>query len=158
MRLTDQISTTSVDEERGTCKLVLNGHPVSLDSANDFDGTTIDGQYACAGSRYLVCLSYGIGWDDALNIYLLDSNGKVLDAMTGGGLMSIGLFKARECGDHTLDFTFFSDDTISRLTVSPHPGLHFLSPAPWRYRNLLRRHYLSLKEILPGGHHVRSTT
>ncbi len=123
MHLTDQISIASVDEERGTCKLALNGNPISPISAKEFDGTTIDGQYACADSRYLVCLSYGIGWDDALNIYLLDSSGKVLDAMTGGGLMSIGVFKARECGERTLDFTFFSNDTISRLTVSAHPGI-----------------------------------
>jgi hypothetical protein len=153
MRPTDRISIASVDESSGTSKLTLNGALVRGARGRDFDGSCIEAQYECEASRYLLCLSYGTGWDDALNFYLFAHDGSLLDAMTGGGLMSIGVYRFLGCRERTLDFSFFSDDRISRLTVSPQPSLRLLLPQPWRYRRLLARHYLSLREVDAGGEH-----
>jgi len=146
MRPSETFTVVNVDEHTGKCTLAVHGKPV----INALAGAVIDGQYECAQSRYLLCLSFGTVWDDALNVYLVDADGAVLDAITGGGLMSSGAFKARNCDDNALDFSFFSDETISRVTVSPTPALHFLLPAPWRYRRLLPMHHLSLTDVAPG--------
>ncbi len=146
MRPTETFTVVNADEQSGKCTLAVHGKPIR----SAFAGALIDGQYECAQSRHLLCLSFGTVWDDALNIYLVDADGAVLDAITGGGLLSSGAFKARHHEDNALDFSFFSDATMSRVTVSPTPTLHFLLPAPWRYRNLLPMHHLSLIDVAPG--------
>ena len=148
MHVTDRFSVAGHDDDAGTCTLALDGQPI----ASRFDGREMEAQYVCGNDRFLLCTSMGTGWDDVFTLYLLDHAGRTLDAIAGGGLMSSGVFRAIACRDDVLDFTCFSDRVL-RLSITPSPQLRALSPAPWRYRNLLSRHYLALRELPPGASH-----
>lgn len=141
MRLTDRFSVTDA-ADNDTCTLVADGQPV----LSRLEGREIEAQYAVSGERFLLCTSMGSGWDDVFTLYLINHDGRVIDAITGGGLMSAGVFHVLGHGDDTLDFTCFTDRAM-RLSITRSPQLRVLSPAPWRYSRMLSRHYLSLREL-----------
>jgi hypothetical protein len=150
MQHTDVFSVSSVDEVSGLCEVSLRGSVIG----REFVGAQIADQYACSNSRYLVCLNFGSLWDDALNIYLLDSEGRALDAISGGGAMSAGAYEARGCTSNSLDFKFFDDEILTRVTVNPSKQFRLLLPKPWHYRNMLSAHFLRLQNFSVADHHV----
>lgn len=148
MQVIERFTLCERNPDAGTGVLALDGKPTST----SVDGIEIEAQYLCRQGRYLICVGTGTGWDDQFTLYLLDKEGTAIDAITGGGLMSSGVFRAIACGDDALDFACFSDQRL-RLSIAPTPHWHALAPAPWRYRSLLSRHHLTLREIPSGAGH-----
>ena len=142
MRPSHRFALSRANEENYTCGLTRDGVGI----AETFDGTLLDAQYDLPDSRSVLCLGYASLDDAGFNIYLTSADGAIEDAIGGGTLFLSGGYEERRVGDGTLDFKFFDNDIIYRLSVLPQSRFRFFLPRPWHYKHRLRPHQLMLNE------------
>lgn len=143
MRSSHRFALSRANEENDTCGLTRDGVGI----AETFDGTILDAQYELDGSRSVLCLGYDTVWDASFNIYLIGANGAIEDSLEGGGFFLSGKYEEKKLGDSTLEFKFFENSVVYRLSVLPRPRFRFSLPRPWRYKARLSAHSLILTAL-----------
>ena len=139
MRSSHRFALSRANEDNDTCGLTRDGVGI----AETFDGTILDAQYDLADSRSVLCLGYASLYDASFNIYLISADGAIEDSLEGGGFFLSGKYEEKKLGDSTLDFKFFENDVVYRLSVLPRSRFCFSLPRPWRYKARLSAHSLA---------------
>ena len=83
--------------------------------------------------------------------YLIDGDNVLADALEGGGIFSTGVFKLHQTHVTSLDFEFFSNDCVYRISVLPEPRFRFVLAPGWFYSRRLYRHRLVVDTVESGA-------
>lgn len=112
-----------------------------------FEGDCLDAQFTLEHDQTLLCLSDGSPYEAGLHIYLLDAQDAVVDSILGASPYASGIFKIIECGDRWLNFEFFSNSVVYRMSVLEEPRFRFSLPTGWKYKHRLQTHRLTLTSL-----------
>jgi hypothetical protein len=143
MRPVTRYSLRSSDGEEGRVGLSRDGQPLPA----TVDGSVLDAQLELGDGTALVWLTDDSPFDEGLHVYLVAPNGTVEDALEAGADFTAGILELRSMGDDWVEFRFFKNDTVYRLEVNRTPELRLRLPAGWRYKERLRAHRLSVREL-----------
>lgn len=141
MQISKRYYLTDVDQ---------NSHRSSLGKDNKVkvvvDGLRLEAQLEMANERTLLWLTEDCPFEEALHIYLLDKGGAILDAIEAGSAYSPGILKLGAMGENWVSFKFYLNEKQYKLEISTHPRLRWLLQLGWRFKKLLRAHYLTVRE------------
>lgn len=114
-----------------------------------FEGENEIARHPIALGRTLIWRDEGSPYDNALHVYLLASDGSVVDAIEAGASLTVGLLEIHNVDTTGVDFSFYKNDQCYRLSVSDslHLRLPFHMPIGFRYKSMLTRHLLSISVL-----------
>ncbi len=133
----------SRDQADDTILLARDGRALTY----ALSGFYIEAQFALPDDHTLLCIGDESVWDATLRWYLVDGNDAVTDAVQGGGAFSTGLFKLHNVHSSSVDFEFFTNDSVYRVSVLPDPRFRFVLAPGWFYTRRLHRHRLKIEII-----------
>lgn len=134
--------------ENNTPNIILNNS--MLNDSVQLMGGILEAQYT-VGNNYLLFITEGNPLEEALYIYLVDSQLKIKDTLELSAEYASGIFKKPLIiGLNSIKFSFFTKDDNWLLTVSDKPKLSFFnSKYPVKRKGaFLNRAWLQLKEDL----------
>ena len=114
------------------------------------DGAVLEAQFALSDGSALVWLTDDSPHEEGLHVYLLGPDGAVRDAVAAAAAWAAGIVAIRSTGDGWAEFEFFRNGSIYRLDVEPTPGVRLRLPRGWRYKSLLRTHWLVVRQVSGG--------
>ena len=112
-----------------------------------FEGVFLEAQFLLEDYLSLVFLSDDDPYDAGLHIYLLSEDGSTLDALEAGVAYASGIFKIKQYGDTWIEFEFFTNDTVYKLTTLERQQFQFSLPTGWKYKHFLQKHQLLLEQL-----------
>ncbi len=143
LRKSTRLAVHSTDDSKGECQLALNGNLL----ADRFDNTILDAQYEVADGCLLAVLGSDSPWDVTASLYLLDSTGRIIDAIHGGGMFVAGGFAEVGLDAAGLTFVFPGVENRYRLSVSQRAAWRSPLPSGWRYQRWWATHRLQLLQL-----------
>jgi hypothetical protein len=96
----------------------------------------------------LVISDEGSPYDNFLHILLLDAAGTMIDGIEAGAALTTSIFEVVGRNGQAIDFRFFQNNKVYRLTVAEKPRFvrPFALPFGFRFKSYPRRHRLFVTE------------
>jgi hypothetical protein len=127
----------------------LRSHLVSIHGLTvEVEGRIIEAQFRCS-LRYLVVLSDGNPYEEAIHFYLLKNSGEILDDISLGQIYHSGILRDIVTqGDDQLEFSFFGKERW-QLCVRDKPRFEVprVFSSARRTKGCFKAHYLSLRKV-----------
>lgn len=118
MREMNDFSLREIDskpDEARHSELLFRGEP----TRTILDGVVLKSQFDFDG-EYLLLVTHDCGFEELLEIYLLDKNFKVIDKLQLGKEGTPGFLDGVRAHENKIEFEFFGDD-VWRLTILDAP-------------------------------------
>lgn len=144
MREVRRFSLAGLDSERGTSRLVRDGRALGFTVM----GLLLEEQLELEDGSCLVWLTQDCPFEELLCVYLVGSEGELLDSVSAGALYTPGILSIRSVGPDWVEFDFFGDASY-RLQVEPLARFRRWLPLGWRYHRWLARHRLTVNKLRP---------
>ena len=143
MRTCSCYALAHTDSRTGKATLTREGKTLP----DVFEGVFLEAQFTLKQNLSLVFLSDDDPYDAGLHIYLLSEDGSTLDALEAGVAYASGIFKIKQYGDTWIEFEFFTNDTVYKITNLEKPQFQFSLPTGWKYKHFLQKHWLLLEQL-----------
>lgn len=120
----------------------------------EVEGVILEAQFGLNDGSTLIWLTDNSPYDEGLHIYLLRQDDTIEDALEAGAIFGLGeggILKITKTNTDWVEFTFFLNDRVYRLYVTEQARVHLRLPTGWRYKKLLSKHRLIVRELKEGG-------
>lgn len=141
MQATDEFSIVS--HKDGHVDLIRNNNDLNL----RISGLILEAQYLLDDGRALIWLTEDSPYDEALYIYLLDSNNKLIDAVEGGAVFVSGILQIILIRANQITFKFFENNKTYSLIIENTPQFKLQLGEGWKYQSFFTKHYLKIEEL-----------
>jgi hypothetical protein len=123
-------------------------------TAVEVDGVVIEAQFELSDGSALIWLTDDSPFDEGLYVYLLNKDDAIEDALEAGAILGLGgpgILKIAKTGEDWAEFEFFLNGSLYQLKVIQQAKFHLQLPAGWRYKKLLNKRRLMVREMQKGG-------
>lgn len=120
----------------------------------EVEGVILEAQFELSDGSTLIWLTDNSPYDEGLHVYLLRQDETIEDAIEAGAIFGLGgggILNIIKTNANWVEFTFFLNDSAYRLEVAEQAGIHLRLPTGWRYKKLLSKHRLTVREMKEGG-------
>ncbi len=142
MRSSRKYSLQEFDSQSDTSQLSVNGESLPT----RVDGKILEAQFELNDGETLLWLTDDSPYDEGLHVYLINRDDEAEDALEAGAVFAPGILQIISAKENAVIFKFFKNDVKYKLSVEKQPRIKFSLLEGWKYKSLLAKHRLTIKE------------